>query len=189
MSNNDQWMAADSKQPKPRTRLLEWFPVRRKRGSREQQIHEIFTNTPLFENMNRQDWNLLSNLFHERKYVKGEIIFEKGMPGLGMYVILEGDVKIVENSDEGGSVLAQLTTGDFFGEMAVIQKGTRNATAIAVSPCELIGIFRPQLRELLKDRPRLGKLIYERLARVMADRLRMADDLLYDSADSVDEAD
>jgi len=65
----------------------------------------------------------------------------------------------------------------------------RNASAIAATPCELIGIFRPQLRELLKDRPRLGVLMYERLACVLADRLRMADELLCGSANSVGEDD
>jgi CRP/FNR family transcriptional regulator, cyclic AMP receptor protein len=184
MPNDDQWMTTETSGRKSRIRSLEWLPIRPKRGSREEQTQSILGNTPLFQKIRQQDWKLLSNLFHERKFEQGEIIFEKGMPGLGMYIILEGDVKIVGDDSEGSPTFAELAQGDFFGEMAVIQEGVRNATAIAATPCVLIGIFRPQLRELLKDRPNLGVLLYERLARVMADRLRLADDLLLQAAKS-----
>lgn len=182
MPKDDQWMSAKPAESKSKRPLLEWLPMRPKKGSREEQTLAILSNTPLFQDIGLQDWKLLSSLFHERSYSEDEIIFEKGMPGLGMYVILNGDVRIVGEEAGEMQTFAHLYAGDFFGEMAVIQEGVRSATAVADTPCELIGLFRPELRELLKDRTKLGVVIYERLARVMAERLRMADDRLLEKA-------
>ncbi|MCB2212020.1 cyclic nucleotide-binding domain-containing protein [bacterium] len=189
MATEQQIMDSKQVQAKPRIRSFEWLPFRKRRSTREQRIHSVLSETPLFQSIGRRDWTLLSNLFHDRKYEHGEAIFEKGMPGLGMYVILDGEVDIIGNDDDDSPTLAHLLPGDFFGEMAVIQEGVRNATAVAATDCELIGIFRPQLRELLHDRPRLGTLLYERLARVLADRLRRADEMLLELTHQLDGGD
>ncbi len=189
MATEQQIMDSKPVQTKPRIRSFEWLPFRKRRSTREQRIHSVLSETPLFQDIGRRDWQLLSNLFHDRKYEQGEAIFEKGMPGLGMFVILDGEVDIIGDGEEDSPTLAHLLSGDFFGEMAVIQEGVRNATAVATTHCEVIGIFRPQLRELLKDRPKLGTLLYERLARVLAERLRRADEMLLELTHQIDEGD
>lgn len=161
---------------------LEWLPVRIRDRSRARMIREVMASTPLFHGIGRQDWRLLSNLFHDRSYEQGEIIFERGMPGLGMYVVIEGSVQITGGGEDDETVLATLEKGDFFGEMAVIEEGVRNATASAAEPTRLIGLFRPQFRELLRDRPKLGVLMYERIGRILVERLRRADELLLQQA-------
>ena len=68
----------------------------------------------------------------EKKFAKGEIIFRQGEDGRCFYEILDGAVEIAVNyGEEGEHKLADLTAGQFFGEMAVIECYPRSATAVA----------------------------------------------------------
>ncbi len=153
---------------------VEWIPFHRKQADEGALIKRALRATPLFERVNRRDWRLVSDLFHIRRYDAGEIIFEMGTPGLGMYVIVEGRVKIVSQEEGREVVLTELKEGDFFGEMSLIDEVERSAGAVAVAPTKLVGLFRPQLRELMNHRPRLGNIIFERLARIVVQRLRQS---------------
>lgn len=153
---------------------VEWIPFHRKQADEATLIKRALRSTPLFERVNRRDWRLISDLFHIRKYDAGEIIFEAGTPGLGMYVIVEGRVKIVNEEEGHEVVLTELKEGDFFGEMSLIDEVERSAGAIAITQTKLVGLFRPQLRELMNHRPRLGNIIFERLAKIVVQRLRQS---------------
>lgn len=159
---------------------VEWIPFHRKQTDEATLIKRTLRSTPLFERVNRRDWKLVSDLFHIRRYDAGEVIFEKGTPGLGMYVVVEGRVKIV-NEEEGNEViLTELKEGDFFGEMSLIDEVERSAGAVAVGQTKLVGLFRPQLRELMNHRPRLGNIIFERLAKIVVQRLRQSNLMMND---------
>jgi CRP/FNR family cyclic AMP-dependent transcriptional regulator len=153
---------------------VEWIPFHRKQADEATLIKRALRSTPLFERVNRRDWKLISDLFHVRRYDAGEIIFEKGTPGLGMYVIVEGRVKIINEEEGHEVVLTELKEGDFFGEMSLIDEVERSAGAIANTQTKLVGLFRPQLRELMNHRPRLGNIIFERLAKIVVQRLRQS---------------
>jgi len=157
---------------------VEWIPFHRKLADEETVIKRTLRSTPLFEKVNRRDWKLVSDLFHVRKYDSGEVIFEEGTPGLGMYVIVEGRVKIVTIEEGEEVILAELREGDFFGEMSLIDEVERSAGAVAVGTTKLVGLFRPQLRELMNHRPRLGIMIFERLAKIVVQRLRQSNAIL-----------
>lgn len=157
---------------------VEWIPYHRNKDDEATLIKRTLRATPLFEKVNRRDWKLVSDLFHVRKYDAGEVIFEKGTPGLGMYVVIDGRVKIVTEENGQEVTLAELSEGDFFGEMSLIDEVERSAGAVALADTRLVGLFRPQLRELMNHRPRLGIIIFERLARIVVKRLRVSNEML-----------
>lgn len=156
---------------------IEWKPFR-KHQTREKQIRKILRNTPLFEGLSKHDWKLIAELFHERTYEQGEIVFELGMPGLGMYFVIEGAVRVVTLDNGEELYLNTLREGDFFGEMSLIEEADRTATIMAEVPTVLVGLFRPQLEELMKHRPNLGNTIYKRISQIVVKRLRQTIDLL-----------
>ena len=130
---------------------------------------------PLFQNLSRRDWRELSDLFHQRKYSNEEVIFEHDTPGLGMYIIIDGMAKVYSVDRRNKKTeIANLLPGDFFGEMSLIEEVPRSATVASVGTTNLIGIFRPQLRDLMHRRPRLGLVLMERLALILVNRLREA---------------
>src|SRR6185369_12268255 len=112
-------------------------------------------------------------LVHIRTYHPGEPVFVETEPGAGMYVIRHGRVDIVLNHrSDNPLTLAELETGDFFGEMALLGDTSRSATAMAREKSELIGFFHPDLIEIINLHPGMGAKISIGLAKTLADRLR-----------------
>jgi CRP-like cAMP-binding protein len=68
--------------------------------------------------------------------------------------------------------LATLRNGEFFGELALLDESPRSATAVAKEPSNIIGLFRPDLFELLERKPRVGNKFLFQLALIIGDRLK-----------------
>jgi CRP/FNR family transcriptional regulator, cyclic AMP receptor protein len=153
-----------------------------RKGSAE----DILRSVPAFTHLSVRELKEVAEICHYRDYRAGETVFAQGDPGLGMYIVQEGDVRIVMNDREGRPrELSVLSVGDFFGEMGLIDESPRSATALCRTDCRLIGFFRPDLFELIDKDPRLGIKIVLKLAEIVAERLRNAQRLSEDYADHV----
>ena len=130
---------------------------------------DVLGNVPLFEELTERERAALMRVLHRREYVAGESIFVQGEPGLGMYVIARGNVSI--QSEPAGRELVELSDGDFFGEIALLNEVIRTATARAKTDCTLLCLFQPDLMGLLEGSPRLGVKILLALARLVGIRL------------------
>lgn len=137
---------------------------------------EIFQNLPPFKLLNKKDIELLSSILHNRNYVAGEYIFCEGDPGIGLYIIQEGQVEI-RTTDEHDRVIpiAKFNKGDFFGELALIDGEKRSATAVALSDIKLSVLFKPDLDEFVTKFPKKGIKILQGIAQIIALRLRKVD--------------
>jgi CRP-like cAMP-binding protein len=128
---------------------------------------------PLFKALTQKDITALLSLIHERSYVAGEYIFYQGDPGLGLYLIREGEVIINRESDNGDKItLAVIRKGDFFGELALIDNDKRSASAIAHTDTKLSVIFKPDLDEYIEKYPKRGIKILQGITEITALRLR-----------------
>jgi CRP-like cAMP-binding protein len=170
------------------TTEVDWQPVVISREKRDTDIKEILTSLSLFSNLSQRDWRELSDLFHQRTYSDGEIIFEHDTPGLGMYIIIEGSARVLNIEQSGKETeVAILGKGDFFGEMSLVEEVYRSATVNAIGKTQLVGIFRPQLKDLMHRRPKLGLRLMERLAIIIVARLREANRRLAECRDHIRE--
>jgi len=119
---------------------------------------------------------------------QGDTIFREGEEAEVMYVIVEGRVRITRQGSAGPVVLATLTTGAFFGEMAIVDRTGRSASAVAATDATLLVVAESELEQLLARRPDLGARMIRTLARrlksttnrVMDEKEKLA--LLFDSA-------
>jgi len=103
----------------------------------------------------------------------GELLFRKGDPGRCMYVILEGRIQIyMESSDGQAAVLRVLESGQFLGEMALLDGGARSANAKALTPCEVFVLERASFLNLITTYPEL----LTRLLSGLTERLRRTDE-------------
>jgi F420-non-reducing hydrogenase small subunit len=75
-------------------------------------------------------------------YQKGEVVFRQGEPGDTMYIVQSGAVEVSQFRDDKKEVLALLERGDFFGEMALIDKHPRTATTVAIHRTRLLPFTR-----------------------------------------------
>ncbi|MCH8069610.1 MAG: cyclic nucleotide-binding domain-containing protein [Candidatus Marinimicrobia bacterium] len=151
------------------------------RGKSKEVSQEVLTlkKVPVFEGLEPKELSEIEKLIHHRTYKPDEVVFRRNAPGEGMYIILRGKVDILTESGEGtSSVVASLKEGDFFGDLSLLDKEPRSATALAKDHTTLLGFFRPDLTALLKRKPQLGVKILMNLAAVIGERLRKTNDLL-----------
>lgn len=136
----------------------------------------VLSRVPAFADLSARELRGVAAIIHKREYKAGEPVFYQGDPGLGMYIIREGEVSIRISEGEGeDKELAVLADGDFFGELALLDESPRSATAICRTDCSLIGFFRTDLFEMIEQKTDLGLKIVLRLAEILAVRLRKTD--------------
>ena len=141
-----------------------------KKGNDVNPIIQVLENVPIFEHLTAKELSEVVRLTHERIYKKDEHVFKKLAPAEGMYVILDGGVLITDSDSE--TIFATLESGDFFGELALLDEEPRSASAISTMPSRLIGFFRTDLLTLMKRSPELGNKILLNLSRILGERLR-----------------
>lgn len=136
----------------------------------------VLSKVPAFADLSARELRGVAAIVHKREYKAGEPVFYQGDPGLGMYIIQEGEVSIRIAEHEGeDKELAVLFEGDFFGELALLDESPRSASAICRTDCSLIGFFRTDLFELIEQKTDLGIKIVLKLAEILALRLRKTD--------------
>jgi len=145
--------------------------LRRIRG-KEGNIIPVLRTVPLFEGLAFRDLKKIELIVHERTFMPGEVVFYERQPGTGMYIIKEGLIQLTKTSNEEKVDIAELGEGDFFGEMSLLEDYPRSAQAAAVVKTEVLGIFRPDLFDLIERHPRLGSKILMKLSQRLANRLR-----------------
>lgn len=96
----------------------------------------------------------------------GDVFIHEGASGYTFFVILEGTVDV----DHGGELIETLGPGDFFGEMAILGSGRRNATVTASTRVELLVLFGTVFRTMESEHPDVA----ERIKRKVAERVERA---------------
>jgi CRP-like cAMP-binding protein len=140
---------------------------------KQESLAEILQNVPLFQGLVPKELRILEKFVHIRTYEADEPVFIQNAPGAGMYVIRSGRVDIFLDRDpENPIILAELEPGDFFGEMALLGDTARSATAVAREQSQLIGVFHPDLEEIIDLHPAMGAKISIGLAKTLSCRLR-----------------
>jgi CRP-like cAMP-binding protein len=112
-----------------------------------------------------------------RSYRRGEVVFHQGDPGDTVHLIQTGRVKVVLDAESGDeAVVAILSPGDCFGELALIDGEPRSATIEALESLETICITRRDFMDFLRTHPQA----MERLLMVLAGMIRQLDEDLAD---------
>lgn len=93
------------------------------------------------------------------------VILSEGSDGNFMYILVEGEVAIVKGKTQ---ILAKLTSGDCFGEMALVDNHTRSASVVSTVPCVLIRVSE----NAFNQKPPISTKLYRNIARQLSSRLR-----------------
>ncbi len=139
--------------------------------------HTIDNNRekPFFARLSEEDSELIKSFSREKKYLPGDVIVREKTLTDTFCIIKKGSVEVTKKYMESEEmVLAVMTDGDFFGEMALLDQGTRSATVKALTRTTIYEISRKSFEHLLKKQPDLAYTILRELAK----RLRDAGSLL-----------
>ena len=109
----------------------------------------------LFYGLEDDELTAVAEQLDEAPYPTGSVIFQQDTKADSFYLIYMGKVKIVRRREGRERVLATLVAGDYFGEMALIEKRKRSGTCTAVTDTLLLVLSRENFDKLLKSAPHL----------------------------------
>jgi CRP/FNR family cyclic AMP-dependent transcriptional regulator len=133
---------------------------------------ELIRQLGLFANLNLKELRIVDRLLHQRHYLNGEIVFDRGEEGQGLYIVLSGRVLICQQGDPVKGRIAEVMTGVAFGELALLDGAPRSAQARAVDDCSLALLSRTDFNELLETHALIASKIAIQLARQLGQKLR-----------------
>ena len=128
---------------------------------------ELVQGVPLFADLDKRELQGLASSMKERTFNTGQTIASEGQTGIGFFVIADGTAKVTQGDEER----ATLGPGDYFGEIALIDDGTRTASVTADSDLKVYGLTSWEFRPLVET----NASIAWKLLQTMAKRLREAE--------------
>ena len=102
---------------------------------------------PLFSDLSEDDLKALSTYADEVSVSEGKHLVDEGGYAYDLFVIVDGTAQVIH----GGEVVAELGSGDFFGEAGVLEKQQRNATVVAKTHMRLVTLTGWDLRRMRKQ--------------------------------------
>jgi CRP-like cAMP-binding protein len=108
----------------------------------------------------------------QRSYRANEVVFLHNEPATGMYLILQGEAKVMKRLPTGDNVeVATVRTGETTGEISLLLEKPHTATVIAKTEIQIVLLTRNRLNELKKTQPEVALRLYEALAQTLARHL------------------
>jgi CRP/FNR family transcriptional regulator, cyclic AMP receptor protein len=115
---------------------------------------QSLARVPLFKRLEPHELEHLAEEVDQVNYQAGETIFHEHDRGDALYILEEGTVRIwVMDEDVHEVTLAELTPGDFFGELAVLDRGERSSSATAITNIHLHRLSSDDFQQFLTDHP------------------------------------
>jgi CRP/FNR family cyclic AMP-dependent transcriptional regulator len=119
----------------------------------------------LFSDLPIEDLDKLARVSTRRTYPRDSVIFFEDDEGDALFIINRGRVKVAKFSGEGKEfILAILGTGDFFGDMSLLDGKPRSATVVAIDDTDVSIIRRTDFISLVRENPQMGIKLMEALS-------------------------
>jgi CRP-like cAMP-binding protein len=135
----------------------------------------ILGHLPFYKGLPASTIRDINELFTERGYAAGEIIYLEKSPASRLYVVADGNVKLMRHTLSGKDVMLDiLNQGEFFGSMTHTEDDTYSETAHAHSPVCTLSIEGDDFRQILSSHPPVAMKVMD----IMAQRLREAHEMV-----------
>lgn len=133
-------------------------------------ISDALAKVPLFRDLDKKAMERLEKMARTRSFKAGDVILKEGDEGVGFFLVNTGEVEVAR----GGTSLATLGPGQFFGEMALFDSYRRSATVTAKVPTECVAMLRSDFVAEVRGNADLAVSMLS----VMARRVHDADERL-----------
>jgi len=136
---------------------------------------QLLADVALFEHVDSEVRARLAEFIDEHRLEAGATLFKTGEPGESLYIVRSGEVELFIKDTAGQKILLAIAgPGEVFGELALLDRGPRTATAVAVTEADLLALDRDDLLMLFQRTPAAAL----RLLAAMSHMTRKADELL-----------
>jgi CRP-like cAMP-binding protein len=100
-------------------------------------------------------------------YRKDDVVFAENSAGKEMFIVYSGKVNLYKEKNEDKVLLATVQSGDFFGEMSLVDNSPRSATAIAAEDSQLIVVDESKFLYLTYHQPHFALTVMQRLCEML----------------------
>ena len=136
------------------------------------QKFEMLKNIPIFQELTRKEILEVDELLHERVYEKGEIVFEEGDLGHGIFIIVSGKVRADSSHDLLKIANLEFGPGELLGELSLFDEAPRPATVVAIERTVALALFQAEFTSLLTTDRKIGVKVLVEIARIISRRTR-----------------
>ena len=131
---------------------------------------EMLKNIPIFHELTRKELLEVDELLHERVYEKGEILFEEGDPGHGIFIIVSGKVRTDSSHKLLKMANLEFGPGELLGELSLFDEALRPATVVAIERTVALALFQAEFTSLLTTDRKIGVKVLVEIARIISRR-------------------
>jgi CRP/FNR family cyclic AMP-dependent transcriptional regulator len=125
---------------------------------------KMLAGVPIFEGLSKKDLSQIAGAAKKVTHRQGAVLAKEGQTGMGFFLILEGTAGV----KVGDRQRRKLGTGDFFGEISLLDGGPRTATVTAETEVTTLGLTPWVFKRLVESSPAIAA----KMLKVMAQRLR-----------------
>jgi CRP-like cAMP-binding protein len=138
---------------------------------------EIIENFPNFSGFQPDEVKALATLAEEERYKAGEFVFHEGEPAARLYLLLEGRVEMLMNTNAGGTqhgVVMTAGPGEVFAWSSLVEPYQLTASARCATPVRTVAIPAAGVRALTEISCPLGFRMMQKMCQIASARLRAA---------------
>lgn len=136
---------------------------------RTREVAEVLRSVPALSRLSSSALYAMASTAHRRSYRRGESLYYEGDPGLGLYVIESGRVRLLSDADPATRrELCELTSPAMFGVLSLLGDFPRLETAETITEAQVLGFFRPDLKNVIRRSPGVGSEVAMALSRSVA---------------------
>lgn len=126
----------------------------------------------VFSDLTFREAREVDELLHERVYEKGEIIFQEGDIGHGIFIVVSGKVRVDPSRPFLNDTELEFGPGEVLGELTLFEEAARFATVVAMEKTLMVALLRAEFSSLLTRNTKIGVKVLVRLSATLSRRVR-----------------
>lgn len=144
-------------------------------------FRQEYSHFPIFAGLNNAQISELDPFLEILQFSENQLIFEQGQIARHLFILLEGEVLVRFKPYDGPPLtVAKITPGGVFGWSAALQHENYTSGAVSTINSCAYRIASESLQQIVHKYPETGVILMERLASVIAERLRNTHTQVYD---------
>jgi CRP-like cAMP-binding protein len=124
-------------------------------------LYSKLRHVPLFEVLTDEDLSAIVNMGRETRFPEGTNVTTEGKTGVAFHLILKGRARVTV----GGVEKRTLVSGEYFGEMALLDGEARSATVTALTDLSTYSLASWDFMGLVETEPRIARKLFAALSR------------------------
>lgn len=143
--------------------------VQRRVDPQTRETVELLRRVPALGHLSSRALYAMAGVAHRRTYKRGEVLYYEGDPGLGLYILESGRVRLItDGNPDGPHELREVRESEMLGGLSLLGDFKRLETAETLTKARVLGFFRPDLKNVMRRDPKAGGEITMALARDLA---------------------